>query len=154
MAKRRTYITNASEQARILSGALRELEPPPNVPLEQGDRLFFDNVIAEFTRGEWSQHQLELAAMLARCMADLEREQVLLRDEGSIMRTDKGTPVVNPRRSVVQMLTGAIFNFRRSLSLHARAQLGEPRDVGKRRGRIQEIVADNPLADDLLAHPN
>src|SRR3546814_4303788 len=86
-----------------------------------------------FARSEWTDHQLEMAAMLARAMADLEREQYELRAEGSVMTSERGTPVVNPRKTVVQMHAGTILSMRRSLSLHARAQQGEARDAGKRR---------------------
>ena len=99
-------------------------------------------------------HQLELAAMLARTMADLTSEQVALRSEGSVAMTERGTPVVNPRKAVVQMHASSILSFRRSLSLHARAQGGDIRDAAKRRVMAKEIEADNPLDDDLLARPN
>ncbi len=55
-------------------------------------------------------------------MADLTREQVALREEGSVATSERGTPVVNPRKVVVQMHASSILSFRRSLSLHARAQ--------------------------------
>lgn len=115
---------------------------------------FFLSVIAEFARSEWTAHQLEIAAMLARTMADLNREQQALRVEGSVMATEKGTPVVNPRKTVVQMHASSILSFRRSLSLHARGQGGEARDVAKRRAGARRIEADNPLDDELLARPN
>jgi hypothetical protein len=87
-------------------------------------------------------------------MADLNREQAALREEGAVMWTPKGTPVVNPRKTVVQMHASTILSFRRSLSLHARAQGGEARDVAKRRRGAKEIEAGEPLEDDLLARPN
>ncbi len=102
---------------------------------------------------EWSAHQLRAtAAMLARTMADLTREQQLLRQEGGVAFSEKGTPVANPRKSIVQMHASSILSFRRSLSLHARAS-GEARDVAKRRGMAKDIESDNPLEDDLLAQP-
>ena len=82
-----------------MSRAAETISPPSNVPLEKCDLPFFASVIAEFARSEWSMHQLELAAMLARTMADLNREQQVLRKEGSVVTTEKGTPVVNPRRA-------------------------------------------------------
>ncbi len=87
-------------------------------------------------------------------MADLTREQVALREEGSVATSERGTPVVNPRKVVVQMHASSILRFRRSLSLHARAQGGEIREAAKRREMAKEIEADNPLDDDLLARPN
>jgi hypothetical protein len=92
--------------------------------------------------------------MLARTMADLEREQRLLRDEGSVAYSDRGTPVANPRKMIVQMHAGSILSFRRSLSLDARAQGGDPRDIAKRRAHTKEIEADAALDDDLIARPN
>lgn len=146
-------IDSVSEAVRV-AAAPKTISPPSNVPLDEGDMPFFANVISEFARSEWTAHQLELAAMLARTMADLEREQRELREEGSVMRSDRGTPVVNPRKTVVQMHAGSILAFRRSLSLHARAQSGEARDVGKRRAGTKRIEADLATDDDLIARPN
>lgn len=154
MAKRKSRIDSAPEAARVMASASRPIEPPSNVPLGAGDLPFFASVIAEFARADWTAHQLELAAMLARTMADLEREQRELRDEGSVMVTEKGTPVVNPRKAVVQMHASSILSFRRSLSLHARAQGGEARDVAKRRAAAKAIERDSPRDDDLLAKPH
>jgi hypothetical protein len=154
MKARRQRIDSTTAAVGVMASATRAIEPPSNVPLDPGDMGFFASVLAEFARSEWTAHQLELAAMLARTMADLEREQRELRGEGSVVVTEKGTPVVNPRKAVVQMHASSILSFRRSLSLHARAQGGEARDVGKRRAMALGIEADNPLDDELLAKPN
>lgn len=151
---RRQRIDSATAAAGVMVSASKPIDPPSNVPLDAGDLPFFASVIAEFARSEWTAHQLELAAMLARTMADLAREQRALRDEGSVMATERGTPVVNPRKAVVQMHAGTILSMRRSLSLHARAQGGESRDLGKRRAMAKGIEEGNPLDDDLLARPN
>lgn len=151
---RKQRIDSRSEAVRVMSRAAADIVPPSNVPLDKGDMPFFASVIAEFARSEWTAHQLELAAMLARTMADLEREQRLLREEGATALSERGTPVVNPRKTVVQMHASTILSFRRSLALHARAQGGDARDIGKRRAIARSIEADNPLEDDLLAKPN
>jgi hypothetical protein len=153
MSNRKARVDSAAEAVRIMAKATTEIAPPENVPLDAEDEPFFRSVIAEYARSEWSDHQLELAAMLARTMADLTREQQLLREEGGVSYSEKGTPVANPRKSIVQMHAGSILSFRRSLSLHARAQAGEARDVAKRREAAKEIEGDNPLEDDLLARP-
>lgn len=153
MAKRKARIDSATEAVRVMAKAASEIASPENVPLAEGDVPFFYNVIAEYARSEWTAHQLEIAAMLARTMADLVREQNLLREEGGVSYSEKGTPVANPRKSIVQMHASSILSFRRSLALHARAQAGEARDVGKRRAAAKEIEDSNPLEDDLLARP-
>ena len=75
-----------------MSGAAKAIEPPSNVPLDECDLLFFASVIAEFARSEWTAHQLELAAMLARTMADLNREQLALRKEGAVLMSGRARP--------------------------------------------------------------
>jgi len=151
---RKQRIDSRSEAVRVMSRAAADIVPPSNVPLDKSDMPFFASVIAEFARSEWTAHQLELAAMLARTMADLEREQRLLREEGATALSERGTPVVNPRKTVVQMHASTILSFRRSLALHARAQGGDARDIGKRREIARGIEANNPLDDDLIAKPN
>lgn len=152
MAKRQR-IDSVTAAVDVARSAGAQIVPPSNVPLQPGDMPFFASVIAEFARSEWTAHQLELAAMLARTMADLERDQRLMREEGPIMASEKGTPVVNPRKAVIQMNASIILSYRRSLQLHARAQGGEARDTGARRAQAKEIeggISD----DDLLARPN
>lgn len=154
MTKRRERADGAAAQVRVMVAASKPIHPPQTVPLDKCDLPFFANVIDEFARSEWTAHQLEIAAMLARTMADMCREQVALRAEGSVMATERGTPVVNPRKTVVQMHASTIMSMRRTLSLNARAQGGEARDIGKRRGMAKAAEADSPLDDGLLARPN
>lgn len=150
---RKTRSDSASEQVKVMAKSTRQIHPPATVPLDDTDMPFFANVIEEFARSEWTGHQLELAALLARVMSDMNREQLALRAEGSVVKTDKGTPVVNPRKSVIQMHASTITSYRRSLGLHARAREGEARDQGKRRAQAKQIEGDNPLDDELLARP-
>lgn len=150
---RKQRIDSTAAAVEIAKASGRQINPPSNVPLEDRDLPFFASVIAEFARSDWTAHQLELAAMLARTMADLESDQRLMREEGPIMATDRGTPVVNPRKTVIQMNASIILSYRRSLSLHARAQGGEARDIGKRRDMAKEIEGGLG-GDDLLARPN
>lgn len=153
MSKRKQRIDSTTEQVRVMSKATQQIHPPSTVPLDEGDMPFFVNVIEEFARSEWTAHQLELAALLARTVADLNKEQLAMREEGTVVMTEKGTPVVNPRKTVIQMHASTILSYRRSLGLHARAQGGDARDIAKRRTQAKSIEADNPLDDDLLARP-
>ena len=137
--------------------ATRAIEPPATVPLSQDDLPFFHNVIAEFARSEWTAHQLELAAVLARTMCDMVREQGLLREEGGVLIGSVGTPIVNPRRAVIQMYANTIVSFRRSLSLHARAKEGETHTIAKRRKialGVEAATASLQHDDDLIAIPH
>jgi hypothetical protein len=159
MAKQ-ARIDTVAEQVKVLVGMTKPIEVPPHVPLEEDDMPFWHSVIAEFARVEWTDHQLELAAMLARAMADLTQEMINLRIEGSVVTSEKGTPVINPRKTAVQMYASTILSFRRSLSLHALGKTNgaESRDIGNRRKQAKEVENQagdngNPVEDDLISHP-
>ena len=151
--RRKRIDTVAGNVEVMVKSAAANLSPPDSVPLEARDLPFFANIIAEFARSEWTGHQLDLAAMLARTMSDLEDDQRKMRKEGCTLRTDKGR-VVNPRKAVIQMHVATIITTRRSLSLHARAQGGDKVNIAKRRDVAKDIEDGNPLDDDLLARPN
>lgn len=156
MTDKNLPITSAPEQARIAAAARKKIEPPPHVSLTECDRPFFDNIIAENAAANWSEHQLELAAFLARSMADFVREQDEMRREGALIKTDKGVFKTNPRQAVVQNAAATIMQIRKSLSLHARAQEGEARDVAKRRQyalELQNRISDIDDAENLIASP-
>lgn len=152
MAKQR--IDSSTAAVEIMQGAVRELAPPAHVSLDDQDWPFWNSVVAEFARAEWTEHQLELAAMLARTMSNLEAEQRSLRSEGFIAKRENGTLVENPRARGVKALTGDILSLRRSLALHARARSGDSRNDGTRKEKGRAIEADNPLEDDLIARPS
>lgn len=148
---RKARIDSASEAVRIMAGSAREIMPPAHVPLDDMDWPYWHNVVGEFARAEWTEHQLEIAAMLARTLANLEQEQRTLRAEGFISVRENGTTVENPRARAVKSLTGDILSLRRSLALHARARSGDNRDAAKQRDQGRAIEED--LSDDLLARP-
>ena len=150
---RKIRVDSAESLTKTLACARKDIQPPKHVTLLQRDKPFFSSVISEFANVEWTDHKIELAALLARAMSDMEYEQRQLRAEGAIATSLKGTPVVNPRKTVVQMYASTIFAMRRSLSLHARAQGGEAGRVGKQKAitkKAQEAADD---ADDLINMP-
>src|SRR5689334_20365663 len=112
MIDRKARVDSATEAVRLAAAAAQQIVPPSNVPLDAEDLPFFASVIAEFARADWTAHQLELAAMLARKMADLEREQRTLRAEGSVVVTEKGLPMPNPRLAAMRMLDTSILATR------------------------------------------
>ena len=148
---RRPRIDSAAEAVRVMSKIGMEIVPPSQVKLYKIDQPFWQSVVAEFARAEWTEHQLELAAMLARSMADLEREQRRLRKEGFVSANLKGSLVENPRARAVKSLTGEILSLRRSLALHARARSGDSRNDAARRATAKGLEAT--LDDELLARP-
>jgi len=125
MAKRKERIDGKAVAVKIMAAAGKEIHAPSHVLLTDTDKPFFANVIEEFARSDWTAHQLEIAAMIARTMNDINREQQELRKEGYITTRQNGTTVENPRQRVVKSLTSDLLSLRRSLSLHARARRGQ-----------------------------
>ena len=148
----RTRTDSKENAAKIMAKAAQPLTVPSNVPLEKDDLAFYNNVLAEFARSEWTQHALEIAAMMARCMCDLNREQQMLRKEGYIITRQNGTTVENPRTRIVKGLTGDLLSLRRSLGVNARAR-DEAHVTDKKTQIAKAIEADNPLDDGLIARP-
>jgi hypothetical protein len=150
---KRSPITSPSEAVRIVQGAGLQITLPGHMVLDECDWPHWKAVVAEFARAEWTDHQLELAAMLARTMADLAREQQTLRVEGYISVRENGTSVENPRARAVKSLTGDILSLRRSLALHARARSGDSRNDAKRKEVGLSLERDLG-EDELIARPH
>lgn len=121
MTKRKERIDGKAAAVKVMAAAANDIHPPSIVPLTETDMPFFANVIEEFARSDWTAHQLEIAAMIARTMNDINREQQELRIEGYITIRQNGTTVENPRQCVVKSLTGDLLSPRRSL-VYTRAQ--------------------------------
>ena len=151
---RKQRVDSTTAAVRIMTGAAKEVSPPAHICLSAEDWPFWHSVVAEFPKTDWTDHQLEVAAQLAKTMADLEAERSKLRTEGYVL-TIGDKQVANPRHGVARDLTNSCMSLRRNLSLHARAQGGEGRDVAKRRAAAKGIEADSPFGDDdLLARPS
>ncbi|WP_336747770.1 terminase small subunit [Aureimonas altamirensis] len=155
MIKNRKQRVDSKEQAvASYKAAAVQIQPPSNVPLTAAELPFYVSIIAEGTAVEWTAHQCETAALLARAMFQLSKEQRKLDTEDSIYYDKNGEPKANPRAKMCASLMSQIVTMRRSLAIHARAKHGEPRDHEKRRQYQRAYEADNPLGDDLLARPN
>lgn len=147
---RRLRIDGPTRAVEVMKAGMREIALPGHIRLDDEDWPFWHSVIAEFARSEWTDHSLELAALLARAMADLEREQFQLRVEGSVLARPSGVAVVNPRSRTVSTLLAEILSLRRSLALHARARGGDTRNIARRSAITKAIEEASPLNDRLL----
>ena len=105
---------------------------------------FWDSIIAEFAKVEWTEHKLELAATLActmcayvRVQRQIEREGELLERKAVIKSKKENEPdrvvvvglYANPLKTYLKMYHENILSMRRSLSMQSRMTDGEPRDV-------------------------
>lgn len=152
MKHRKSAITSPSEAVRIAQAS--EIAPPAHIELSDNALLHFAAIVKEKPKAEWSLHELDVAAFLARIMARYVSEAHKLRDEGAVTQGATG-PRMNPRCRVVSMLSDQIIAYRRTLSIHGRAKHGEARDAA-RRNRIGRDGEANPgdELDGLIAKPH
>jgi hypothetical protein len=149
---KKSAVTSISGELKVLAKAQAvDLRPPASVPMLDRDKPFWASILAARARSEWNDHDLEFAAMLARAMGQLENEQRLLEQEGTVIATATGNLTANPRVTVVHGLHAQVKGCRQSLGIHSRGQGGEARDVEKRRTFAKNI--ENAVlsgGDDLL----
>lgn len=150
---RRARTDSLANLHRIFAGANIEIAPPAHVPLADNDFPYFHSIVSEYAKADWalSPHALDMAAILARTMANLEEQQRLLIVEGPLTVRANGSVGPNVRNRIVNQLHSQVLAFRRSLGLTARAKAGGTRDAARLRdrNRATEQAADNH--DDLLA---
>jgi hypothetical protein len=84
-------------------------------------------------RDEWLEVDLVVAAQLAQCQADIAEEDAALRSEGRVIKNERGTPVMNPRTTVLEQLARREMALMRTLRMGGRIA-GDARDeAGKRK---------------------
>jgi hypothetical protein len=154
---RKGRIDSTAEQMRIAQGVNRVISPPDNIVMTDDDLFFFDQIIDERPRADWTDHQISLACYLARSMNSLNKNQHRLSLEGELIRNRAGDAIQSPRKKSVEDTISSIVAMRRNLGLHARAIEGEKRDMDKRRAIAKDFenIMDDPLelfatSDDLL----
>jgi hypothetical protein len=113
---------------------------------------FWPGVVRARARDEWTDADLVVAAQLAQCQADIEKESVALRTEGSVIENQRGTPVMNPRTTVLEQLARREMALMRTLRMGGRVA-GDARDQAEKRKieRQSAKVREELEEDDLLA---
>lgn len=135
---------------RVFQGANRDIAPPDAVHIDPVAWPFWNNIVAEYAKADWTDHQLEIAALLARSMAELEAEQRLLHAEGTVYVRANGDRRANPRSRLVSDLVSRVLAYRRSLGIHARAKAGRSEDGARQRERNRQLERDALSIDDRL----
>jgi hypothetical protein len=145
--------TAQSAVKAMLNAALPEFECPAHVKLRPKDQPFWSAIMSSRAREEWAKIDFVVAAQLARCQADIEYETEILESEGSVIQNFRGTPVMNPRHSVLEQLARKELALMRSLGLTGSASRGNKEDVEKARKVQRQAAAarDELQEDDLLA---
>lgn len=150
---KRTPGTSAEAAVKAMVDAAKGLPPAPaHVRLRDGDQPFLDGILRARARDEWSESDIVVAVQLARCQADIEREQTALDAGESVVLNARGTLVMNPRVTVLEQLARREMALMRTLRMGGRVA-GDARDETGRRKiqreaeRLREEIED----DELLA---
>ena len=132
MAKRNP--SNTAHQAGTIMRniAAGDIEPPAHVNLRECDWPFWYSIVRARAKETWNSADLEQAANLARCKADIERLQAEIDAEGDVLENKRGTPIVNPRHTLLETLSRRSVALSRMLHVHAEATQGRARDTGER----------------------
>ena len=151
MTKRRQRIDSSTAAVKSMQAAGLQVPVPDHLPLTDQDLPFWQNIIAEKAKAEWSAHDLELAALLAQSLRKMRDEELTLDGEGSVITVEGRNPTANPRLTIIKDLHARVIKYRQTLGIHDRGKNGEARDSQKRREQARGI--ETQLDDDLLARP-
>lgn len=153
MATKRNRADSAASAVKAMVNAAKDdIQVPAHVKLRDGDKVFWDGVVRARARDEWTETDLVVAGQLARCLHDIENEQAALDIEGTVIKNDKGSPVVNPRVSVLEQFARREMALMRTLRMGGRVA-GAARDeaparkIERQSRKLREELED----DELLA---
>lgn len=135
----------------------QDIAPPEHVQLRDIDMPFWYALVRARVKDSWNTVDLQHAANLARCQADIERIQQEILTEGDTLVNDRGTVVLNPKHSLLETLSRRSIALSKHIQVHAVATVG---DADKQRGKNAAAAKGRQTAektkgsDDLLARPS
>lgn len=139
-------------QTEIMQEAFKDVKPPSCITLEPKHLPYWYAIIQ--ARHKWNEIDLFHAANLARTLCMIEEETILLSMQGSTIKNDRGTPVMNPKFGALQTLTTRACTLSQKLQIHAQATMGNPRDQRNKNSKKQDVLeAFEDDEDDLIAKP-
>ena len=104
--------------------------PPEHVSISDEAMPFWFSIMKARAKSKWNDSDLETAANLARCKADIEKIQSEIYKEGNTVINARGTPIVNPKHNLLETLSRRAVALSRMLHVHAEATQGKAKDQG------------------------
>jgi len=122
---------------------------PAHISLRKKDIPFWEAVVANKSRDEWTEVQLVAAAQLARTQCDIHEWSLELeRQPAVIVSGPHDTPKANPLIGMIEAATRRQLSLFRALGI---ANTEDRGDIGKRQSvlraarEVRKAVTDNPL---------
>lgn len=134
-----------------------DIMPPDHCRLSPADMPYWKAIVQARAKDSWTTVDLQHAANLARCQADIERVQQELYEEGDVLENARGTQILNPKHQLLETLTRRSVTLSKLVQVHAVATVG---DADKQRGKNSAAIkarvnAEKAIDDDfLLARPS
>lgn len=114
----------AAAIAAAQAAALGAIEPPAHITLRPQDRPFWDAIVLARPRDTWTQSDLALAGVLARCQADIETLQARL-DQDGLLIGDKP----HPASDMLDKATRRAMALTRAIAVNTVATVGRRADI-------------------------
>lgn len=153
---KRTRSDTAAGAVEAMRGATATIDPPAHCHVPQSAMPYWRSITKARAADRWNDSDLETAAELARTKASIERLNGELCNEGDIVINERGTPIVNPKHSLLETLTRRMVALSRMLQVHAEATQGKARDqVKKNQAQASARKAiDNSFDESLVSRPS
>ncbi len=156
MTKRTPSNTVSNTQKAFQNAAAGVIQPPKHIKLREGDFPFWESIVCARARDTWNNSDLENAANLARCKADIERLQEEITAEGDVIENAKGTQIMNPKHALLEQLSRRAMAISRMLHVHAEATVGKSEKAAPALNaqNAAHAAMNGIMDDDLIAMPN
>ena len=144
-----TVTSLVETMAAALAG---DIEPPDHVKLRPGDRPYWIAVMRTRARSEWTPADLIHAGNLARCMADVERISAEVQSEGDIIENARGTPIPNPKHTLLKELSNRAITLTRLMQMQgvASGRAADKQAQRKQEASARETAGQVVGEDDLI----
>ena len=97
--------------------ASAEIVPPCNLPLNEFEQELWDTFIGSRQPSDWNQAHLILLYNFVKTQSELLDERRIYETESSILHSERGTPVANPRSRIIQDLSRLLVSQAKPLAL-------------------------------------
>lgn len=151
MAKKRPDCNSAAGAVVAMQNAIAGIfAPPAEAELEAADMVYWSAIVRARARDEWNENDLQVAAQLAKCRRAIHEEEKSLKAEGRVIENQRGTPIMNPRVTVIEQLSRRQMALMRTIQCTAVQTAGRGNELAGRR-KAERDARGVEAADDLLA---
>jgi hypothetical protein len=153
--------TVEAQVAAFQAACAGDVKPPDTVKLTEAHMPLWTALVRARARDEWSEVDKLHCANLVRCLYDVERISQELAVDGDTLTNERGTRVLNPKHSLLEVLSRRAVMLTKLLHLHSGAivenvdNLTHKREQEKtQRENAGTLKAPDGDDDDLLARPS